>query len=105
VLTQEVAYNSVMIERHKLLHERAGQALEAIFAVELDDHLGELAHHYKRAANIHNAIEYLGLAGQQTIQRFAHGDAIGAFTEALARLPDSPECSLSLDGRPFLVCY
>ena len=27
-LTQEVAYNSLLIERRKLLHERAGQALE-----------------------------------------------------------------------------
>ena len=38
-LTQEVAYNSLLIERRKQLHERAGQALEAIFASQLDDHL------------------------------------------------------------------
>jgi len=30
-LTQEVAYNSLLIERRKQLHERAGQALESIF--------------------------------------------------------------------------
>src|SRR6202158_5986911 len=45
-LTQEVAYNSLLIERRKQLHERAGQALESIFAGQLDDHLGQLAHHY-----------------------------------------------------------
>ena len=38
-LTQEVAYNSLLIERRKQLHERAGQALESIFAEQLDDHL------------------------------------------------------------------
>ena len=37
-LTQEVAYNSVLIERRKLLHERAGQAIESLFAEQLDDH-------------------------------------------------------------------
>ena len=45
-LTQEVAYNSLLIERRKLLHERAGQALESMFSAQLDDHLNELARHY-----------------------------------------------------------
>jgi predicted ATPase len=42
-LTQDVAYYSMLIERRKLLHERAGVALESMFAEQLDDHLGELA--------------------------------------------------------------
>jgi len=45
-LTQEVAYNSLLIGRRKNLHERAGQALEAMFSDHLDEHLSELAHHY-----------------------------------------------------------
>ena len=31
-LTQEVAYNSVLVERRKLLHERAGTAMESLYA-------------------------------------------------------------------------
>src|ERR1700675_697072 len=50
-LTQEVAYNSVLIERRKQLHEHAGLALESIFAERRDDHLYELANHYPRANN------------------------------------------------------
>jgi predicted ATPase len=93
-LTQEVAYNSVLIERRKLLHERAGEALESIFAERLDDHLSELARHYKRADNIRKAIEYSRRAGQQAIQRCAHADAIDTLSEAISlaeRLPDTPE--------------
>jgi predicted ATPase len=30
-LTQEVAYNSLLVERRKLLHERTGEAIEALF--------------------------------------------------------------------------
>jgi len=41
-LTQEVAYNSLLIERRKQLHERAGRALESIFAGQLDDHVTQL---------------------------------------------------------------
>ena len=93
-LTQEVAYNSLLIERRKLLHERAGQALESMFAEQLDDHLGQLAHHFRRSNNVSKAVEYLGRAGQQALQRSAHADAIGSLTaaiELLQRLPDSPE--------------
>src|SRR5216683_2853759 len=93
-LTQEVSYNSVLIERRKLLHERAGVALESMFAEQLDDHLGDLAHHYSRSDNVTKAVEYLGRAGQQALQRSAYADAIDRLTAAinlLQRLPDSPE--------------
>jgi class 3 adenylate cyclase/tetratricopeptide (TPR) repeat protein len=93
-LTQEVAYNSLLLERRKLLHERAGQALESIFAENLDDHLAELAHHYNHSDNVEKAIEYLERAGQQCIQRSANADAVGNLTAAigmLRKLPHSPE--------------
>jgi predicted ATPase/class 3 adenylate cyclase len=93
-LTQEVAYNSLLIERRKLLHERTGQALESMFADQLDDHLGRLAHHYSRSDNVSKAVEYLGRAGQQAIQRSAHIDAISSLSSAiglLQRLPDNRE--------------
>jgi predicted ATPase/class 3 adenylate cyclase len=93
-LTQEVAYNSLLMERRKLLHERAGQALESMFAEQLDDHLVELARHYSRSDNVIKAVEYLGRAGQQALQRSAHADAISSLNAAiglLQRLPDSPE--------------
>ena len=62
-LTQEVAYNSLLIERRKLLHERAGQALESMFAEQLDDHLGELAHHYSRSDNVNQGGRISGASG------------------------------------------
>ena len=64
-LTQEVAYNSLLIERRKQLHERAGQALESIFADQLDDHLSRLAHHYSLSDNADKAVEYLGRAANR----------------------------------------
>ena len=84
----------MLIERRKLLHERAGQALESMFAEQLDDHLSQLAHHYSRSDNVSKAVEYLGRAGQQALQRSAHADAISSLNAAidlLQRLPDSPE--------------
>ena len=93
-LTQEVASNALLVERRKLLHERAGGALESMFAGQLDDHLDELAHHYRRSDNVGKAVEYLGQAGQQALQRSAYTDAIsslGAAIDLLQRLPGGPE--------------
>jgi class 3 adenylate cyclase/predicted ATPase len=92
-LTQEVAYNSLLIERRKQIHERAGQALESIFANQLDDHLSQLAHHYSHSDNTDKAIEYLGRAGQQAVQRSANADAVASLIAAidlLQKLPQSP---------------
>jgi predicted ATPase len=85
----------LLIERRKQMHEHAGQALESIFGGQLEDHLTDLAHHYSRTDNVDKAIEYLGLAGQQAMQRSAHADAVTGLNAAitlLQRLPDSPEC-------------
>ncbi|MGO9268151.1 MAG: AAA family ATPase [Candidatus Binataceae bacterium] len=93
-LTQEVAYNSLLLERRKQLHERVGKALEAQFADQLDDHLTQLAHHYSHSDNIEKAVEYLGRAGQQAMQRSVYGDAVTCLTTAidlLEKLPESPE--------------
>jgi class 3 adenylate cyclase/predicted ATPase len=90
-LTQEVAYNSLLIERRKLLHERTGAAIEALYAERLDDYLSELARHYQRSANTAKALEYLGRAGQQAVQRSSQAEAIGFFTSALELLQTLPE--------------
>jgi class 3 adenylate cyclase/predicted ATPase len=93
-LTQEVAYNALLVERRKLLHERAGEVLESMFVGQLDDHLYELAHHYSRSDNVSKAVEYLERAGQQALQRSGYADSISRLSAAidlLQKLPDSPE--------------
>src|SRR5271167_4235429 len=93
-LTQEVAYNSVLMERRRLLHERTGEAIEALFKERIDDHLAELAHHYSRTANTRKAVEYLSRAGSQAAARSAHSEAVTRLSSALEflkHLPDDAE--------------
>jgi tetratricopeptide (TPR) repeat protein len=93
-LTQEVAYNSVLIKRRKQLHERIGGALETLYASSLDDHLSELAHHFGRGNNLDKAVDYLGRASQQAVSRSAFNESQALLQKALEwvqRLPKSPE--------------
>jgi class 3 adenylate cyclase/tetratricopeptide (TPR) repeat protein len=93
-LTQEVAYNSVLIERRKALHERTGEALERMFADRLDDCVTDLAHHYDRSSNLRKAVEYLERAGRRAMEQAAHSEAMGYVTRALElikKLPDGAD--------------
>jgi predicted ATPase len=93
-LTQEVAYNSLLLERRRVLHECAAQAIEAVFHYRLEDYYNELAYHYSRSGNTQKVVEYLQLAGQQAIQRSANVQAVSHLTtalELLKSLPDAPK--------------
>jgi tetratricopeptide (TPR) repeat protein len=85
-LTQEVAYNSILAERRKLIDEQAAQAIEALFAANLPDHYTDLARHYERSGNIPKAVKYLHLAGQQALSRSAYQEADARLTPALELL-------------------
>ncbi len=93
-LTQEVAYNSLLLERRKALHEQTVKAIEALYGSSLEDHYNALAHHYSRSGNAEKAVEYLKRAGQQAAQRSANAEATIHLTtalELLKTLPDTPE--------------
>ena len=77
-LTQEVAYNSVLLERRKLLHESTGRAIESLYGERPDEQVEALAHHYSRASNLKKAAHYLRLAGQRAALQ-------GAFTHAVTQ--------------------
>ncbi|MGF6904198.1 putative ATPase/class 3 adenylate cyclase [Paraburkholderia sp. GAS348] len=93
-LTQEVAGRSLLTERRSALHERAAQAIEALFPTRIADYWSELAHHYRLSGNVAKAVEYLHRTGQQALQHSAHLDAmrhLGAALELLEQMPDTPE--------------
>ena len=89
-LTQEVAYNSLLFEHRKALHERTAQALEALFVDSVDEHLVDLSYHYSRSGNDSKAIDYLIRASQQAHQRSASAQAATYLGQALTRLNDQP---------------
>jgi tetratricopeptide (TPR) repeat protein len=93
-LTHEVAYKSLLTERRRLLHERAGQAMEALYHERLDDLYDDLARHYRASTNTAKAVEYLTLAGRQAARRGLYAQALADVEPALAlvaKLPDGSE--------------
>ncbi len=89
-LTHDVAYNSILTERRKILHERIAAAIDALWHDHLDDHVAELAHHYGSSGNAESAVEYLTLAAKQAAKRAAYGEALGLTRSALEKLSELP---------------
>jgi tetratricopeptide (TPR) repeat protein len=90
-LTQEVAYNGLLLKRRKEIHEKIGEAIEALYPDRLEEHYGLLAYHYARSANAGKAVEYLDLANQKAAKLNAMEEAKAYFDEAMAHLDTLPE--------------
>ena len=91
VLTQEVAYNAVVLERRRVLHERVAQAIEGLCADRLPEHYHTQAHHYSHSGNSAKAVHYLSRAGQQAVEHSAYAEAVSHLTTALDLLTALPE--------------
>ena len=56
-LTQEVAYNSLLLKRRKEIHEKIGRAIEQIYPDRLEEFYEMLALHYGQSENRGKAFE------------------------------------------------
>lgn len=81
-LTRETVYSTILTSKRTLLHQRAAEAIESLFA-DRHERLAEvLAYHYENSGVADKAIDYLVLAGQQAAERFARDDALSYFHRA-----------------------
>jgi predicted ATPase len=96
VLTQEVAYESLLQSTRQQIHQRIAVELVQRFPETVESQPELLAHHYTEAGLGEQAIGYWQRAGQHANERSAHAEAIVHLTKGLAvlhSLPDSPEHS------------
>jgi DNA-binding SARP family transcriptional activator len=98
-LTMEVAYLEVGEPRHRLLHRRVAEALEAIYGKQyLDGIAGVLAWHYQEGGAVQRAAPYALRAAQLARQIAAWREAIGFYDQALAAdLPDAERAAILLE--------
>ncbi len=82
-LTQEAAYESILIRKRKEIHQRVAQAIEKVFNERLHEFYGMLAYHYSRAESLEKAEEYLINAGEEALRSSASNEALTYYQEAL----------------------
>jgi len=90
-LTQEVAYNSLLLKRRKDIHERIGKAIEELYADRLEEFYEMLAYHYSRSDNQEKAYQYLRLSSIKTGARNSIIESLRFGKEVIAVLNQMPQ--------------
>ncbi|HET8653952.1 MAG TPA: tetratricopeptide repeat protein [Longimicrobiaceae bacterium] len=91
VLTQEVAYGSLLERQRKELHGSVGEAIEQLHPDRLGEHLDQLARHFSRAEAWEKAVRYAVRAAEraEALARFPEAlDLLERAESWLGRLPD-----------------
>ena len=101
---RELAYSEVLPPRRRLLHGAVGQALEELYAQNLEPHYAALGTHYRAGDVWPKALTYLRLAGAQSVTRSAYREAVAYFEQALAALERLPEGPPTLEQGVDLRC-
>jgi predicted ATPase/class 3 adenylate cyclase len=81
-LTQEVAYNSLLLKRRTEIHKKIGQAIEKLYPDRLAEFYEMLAHHYDHGEAWDKATEYHVKAGIKARKNFAFQTALNYFNRA-----------------------
>ncbi|MDA2919695.1 tetratricopeptide repeat protein [Desulfobacterota bacterium AH_259_B03_O07] len=98
-LTQEVAYNSLLIKKRKEFHGIVGEIIEDLYGDKLEENYELLAYHYGRSTRDEKAVEYLILAGDKSARIYSTEDAIGNYEEALKRQDKMPDTKTNKEKR------
>ena len=88
---QDVAYNSLLMQRRKALHRAVGEAIEELYQDRLEEHYAELAHHFTQGEVWDKACHYCRQAGEKAMGQSAYREAVGYFEQALSALSHLPE--------------
>ena len=80
---QDVAYNSLLVQRRRELHRAVGYAIEELYADRLAEHSEELAHHFVQGEEWPKAFEYLRRSGDRAKDAYANRMAVDFYGKAL----------------------
>src|SRR5919108_4946186 len=85
-LIRDTLYDELTPARRLQLHREVGEALEAVYAADLDAHLAELAHHFFAAAPAgvaEKAVDYARRGGDRAASQLAYDEAVRLYDMAL----------------------
>jgi len=86
-LVRGTLYDELSAARRVTYHRKVAEAIEALHADALADHLAALAHHWARAsaptADTTRAVDYATRAGDRALAQLAHDEAATYYRQAL----------------------
>jgi DNA-binding SARP family transcriptional activator len=97
--SRQAAYAELSTAWQRLLHRRVAQALEVVYAGDLDSVSAQIAAHYERAGQPEQAIPYYQRAAEIAQRIYANEEAIRYYQQALTLLETAPPGESGEDWR------
>jgi tetratricopeptide (TPR) repeat protein len=90
-LIRETLYEGLSLRRRMRLHQQVGEALEAVYAHNLDAVIEDLAFHFTRSpqAEVDKAVGYALRAAEKAHRLHAHEEAVKFYSEAVDLLREA----------------
>jgi len=86
IVTQQVAYNSLLHSTRAMLHNAIGTYIEDVYSQNLDQYINVLAHHFEHSENEAKKREYLLKAGEAAQRDYSNLAAIDYYEKVLPLL-------------------
>ena len=83
-LTQEAAYESLLLKQRREIHRRVGETYEHLHPDRLDEFAAMLARHYAEAGDDAKTLEYSIRAGDVASRVHANDEAVAHYARALS---------------------
>jgi tetratricopeptide (TPR) repeat protein len=83
---REVAYAGMSAARRRFLHRRAAEALEAVYAADLEAVAGQVAAHYEQAGQVEQAIPHYERAAEAAGRIYANQEVVDHLRRAIGLL-------------------
>jgi predicted ATPase/class 3 adenylate cyclase len=81
-LTQETAYNTILLKHRREFHRRVGEALLQLYPERIDDFSTVLGHHFYMAQDL-RALAYFRKEGDAALRLYANQEATSYYTQAI----------------------
>lgn len=99
-LTQESAYQSLLVKTRRQVHRQIAEAYESVYAERLDEFASLLSRHFSEAGVDAKTIEYATRAGDLASRVYANSEAIAHYSLAIETVEpisnDQPEQLIEL---------
>jgi len=107
-MTQEVVYETLLLQRRKVLHGLVGEAIEELYTDRLKEQYELLARHYGLAEDWGKAVHFGQLAGEKAHKLSQFQQAITLYEQAaewLLKLPENKTRQESLVDIRLEICW
>jgi len=94
-LTRETLYATLLTSKKQVLHQRAGEAIEALYPEAQEEHLELLAHHFSHSSLREKALHYLIRAAEKSFARHALAESLDHHQKARELVERNPHLQQS----------